>query len=379
MRLRGFVQQLRNPLDRLRRLRAAVGYATRLALRCEGTGSSSPRSPRSASSSSRSFSPASPTRARARSRRGSGLVRSARASPTGAPRWRSSSTCRRARSLPRRCRRAWTRPALPRRSSSRSSRTSALPDLETGDEVEQALDDAAEGLNASYESLSLAALEALDAQTPAEFLQAVAGLGDDLQQLVAQAAETIAALESASLFGQASAELEQAFAEADSCQELNEQTSLKNLLSRRVARRRRRIRALRSFHDFPHRVHRPNGHRPLGPAPGEEHVCAQPRGTGVPQDVQPAPRSPAASSTRTGHARGSDRGDARPALRPLRPAQQVGASLARGVPRALDLVDRGRVARGRARDTACALVLVLPVAAPCGPQCRSPRTSGSSS
>ena len=96
------------------------------------------------------------------------------------------------------------------------------PDLETGDEVEQALDDAAEGLNASYESVSLATLEALDAQTPAEFLQAVAGLADDLQQLVAQAAETIAALQSASLFGESSAELEQAFAEAESCQELNE-------------------------------------------------------------------------------------------------------------------------------------------------------------
>jgi hypothetical protein len=96
------------------------------------------------------------------------------------------------------------------------------PDLETGDEVEQALDDAAVGLEASYESLSLAGLEALDAQTPAEFLQAVAGLADDLQQLIAQAAETVAALQSASLFGESSAELEQAFAEAESCQELNE-------------------------------------------------------------------------------------------------------------------------------------------------------------
>jgi hypothetical protein len=99
------------------------------------------------------------------------------------------------------------------------------PDLETGDEVEQALDDAAEGLNASYESLSLAVREAVDAATPTEFLQAVAGIADDLQALVAQAGETVAALQSASLFGEASAELEQAFAEADSCQELSDQTS----------------------------------------------------------------------------------------------------------------------------------------------------------
>lgn len=96
------------------------------------------------------------------------------------------------------------------------------PDLRPGDEVEQALDDAVAGLETGYETLRLAAEEAANAATPTEFAQAVAGLADDLQQLLAQAGEAIAALQSASLFGEASEELEQAFAEAEPCQELQE-------------------------------------------------------------------------------------------------------------------------------------------------------------
>lgn len=92
------------------------------------------------------------------------------------------------------------------------------PDLEAGAEVEQALDDAAAGLQASYQSLKTDAQAATDADTPAAFLPALAALAPDFQRLLDQLGETTAALQSASLFGESSAELERAFSEAESCQ-----------------------------------------------------------------------------------------------------------------------------------------------------------------
>jgi hypothetical protein len=94
------------------------------------------------------------------------------------------------------------------------------PGLDAGTEVEQALDDAATGLQESYESLKAGAQAAADADTTAAFLQALAALGPDFQQLLDQIAETTAALQSASLFGDASAELEAAFHDAESCQQV---------------------------------------------------------------------------------------------------------------------------------------------------------------
>lgn len=96
------------------------------------------------------------------------------------------------------------------------------PDLEAGDDVEQALDDAAEGLRTSYESLRDAAAGALDAETPSAFLQQLAVLAPQFQALVRQAQDTVATLRSASLFAESSAELEQAFAAAPSCAQLQE-------------------------------------------------------------------------------------------------------------------------------------------------------------
>lgn len=92
------------------------------------------------------------------------------------------------------------------------------PDLRAGKDVEQALDDAAAGLQASYGSLKAGAQDAADAATPAAFLQALAALAPDFQNLLNQIGETVAALQSASLFGDSSAELEQAFSDAESCQ-----------------------------------------------------------------------------------------------------------------------------------------------------------------
>lgn len=94
------------------------------------------------------------------------------------------------------------------------------PDLEAGKDVEQALDDAADGLRASYESLKAGAQDAADADTPAAFLQALAALAPDFQSLLNQIGDTVATLQSASLFGAASAELEQAFSDAEPCQEM---------------------------------------------------------------------------------------------------------------------------------------------------------------
>lgn len=94
------------------------------------------------------------------------------------------------------------------------------PEVEAGEEVEQALDDTADGLRESYESFRLSVQEALDAETPAAFLQQLAALGPELQVLSQRVEDTVASLQSASLFGDASAELEQAFADAESCQTL---------------------------------------------------------------------------------------------------------------------------------------------------------------
>lgn len=94
------------------------------------------------------------------------------------------------------------------------------PDLEAGDEVERALDSAAAGLAASYADVQSAAEDAADADDQAELLTALAELADEFAALGGQARDIVATLQSASLFGDASAELEQAFAASDSCQAL---------------------------------------------------------------------------------------------------------------------------------------------------------------
>ena len=94
------------------------------------------------------------------------------------------------------------------------------PDLDVGDEVEQALDDASAGLEESYEDAQSAAEDAAGAEDQTELLGALAELADDMASLVDQAGDVVATLQSASLFGDASDELQQAFAESESCQAL---------------------------------------------------------------------------------------------------------------------------------------------------------------
>jgi hypothetical protein len=96
------------------------------------------------------------------------------------------------------------------------------PDLEAGEDVEQALDDAADGLRESFDSLRVAAEGAVGAETPSAFLQELAALAPEFQALLQQVQDTVASLQSASLFGDASADLERAFADAPSCVALRE-------------------------------------------------------------------------------------------------------------------------------------------------------------
>jgi hypothetical protein len=94
------------------------------------------------------------------------------------------------------------------------------PPVDDGDEVEQALDDAAAGLEERFDELRSAAEDAVDAESQAEFVAALSGLADDFQALLQQVPDVVATLQSASLFGSASAELEQGFADAPQCQAL---------------------------------------------------------------------------------------------------------------------------------------------------------------
>ena len=94
------------------------------------------------------------------------------------------------------------------------------PDLEAGEDVEQALDDTADGLRESFDALRASMDDALDAGTPADIVQALAALAPEVQALLQQVEDAVASLQSASLFGEASVELEQAFADAESCQQL---------------------------------------------------------------------------------------------------------------------------------------------------------------
>jgi len=98
------------------------------------------------------------------------------------------------------------------------------PDLEAGERVEEALDATTGALDRSYMSLRQAAEGALDAETPSAFVQALAGLADDYGRLLEQIGDTVAGLQSASLFGESSLELERAFDEAESCRQLTEES-----------------------------------------------------------------------------------------------------------------------------------------------------------
>jgi hypothetical protein len=95
------------------------------------------------------------------------------------------------------------------------------PDLEGGDELEQELDTVASSLEGQVEMLTRDAEKALaEATTPAALFQSLATLAPQFQALLTSAADAVDALRGADVAADAKAELEQAFASAESCREL---------------------------------------------------------------------------------------------------------------------------------------------------------------
>src|SRR6187397_2617689 len=89
------------------------------------------------------------------------------------------------------------------------------PDLEAGDELQQQLDDSAAELESKYDALR----DSADAP-PAEFLQQLSGLASDFAALQTSISTTVSSLQHANVGEESKAELEQAFADAPSCQSL---------------------------------------------------------------------------------------------------------------------------------------------------------------
>lgn len=94
------------------------------------------------------------------------------------------------------------------------------PDLEAGDALKQELDASVGALEATYEELRTGAQAALDANDPASFLRSLARLAPAFQRLLDQIARTVETLRSAEVAGEARAELERAFADAEPCRAL---------------------------------------------------------------------------------------------------------------------------------------------------------------
>jgi hypothetical protein len=93
------------------------------------------------------------------------------------------------------------------------------PDLEAGDALEQQLDESADELDMRFETLKDSAEAAADAP-PAEFLQQLAGLASDFAALQTAISTTVSSLQNANVAEESRAELDQAFADAPSCQSL---------------------------------------------------------------------------------------------------------------------------------------------------------------
>jgi hypothetical protein len=94
------------------------------------------------------------------------------------------------------------------------------PDLEAGDQLNDELDSASNDLVSSFDTLKQGAERAADSDTPAAFLEALAALAPQFQALLDAISATVDTLRNANVAEDAEAELEQAFADASSCQEL---------------------------------------------------------------------------------------------------------------------------------------------------------------
>ena len=93
------------------------------------------------------------------------------------------------------------------------------PDTEAGDELEAELDAATAELEARFDALEESAEEAADASA-GESLGELADVAADFSALQAAIAQTVTTLQNANVSEESKAELEQAFADAPSCQSL---------------------------------------------------------------------------------------------------------------------------------------------------------------
>jgi hypothetical protein len=94
------------------------------------------------------------------------------------------------------------------------------PELESGDELKQQLDSAATEIQSSFDTLRQGAEDAADASSASDFIQALAALAPQFQALLDTTSTTLDDLANADVGGDAKSELQQAFADASSCQEL---------------------------------------------------------------------------------------------------------------------------------------------------------------
>ncbi len=281
---------------------------------------------------------------------------------------RRSPTPAASRSPPTRSATSSARRTTRRRSSSPSSAISARPISRRATSSSSSSTSRRTELESSFDSLKDSAEAAADAP-PAEFLQQLAALASDF-----------AALQNGDLDdGDDAAERERRRGVEGRARSRRSPTRPR--ASRYERGLRTRVLVRHALRDAPRRggyhlavqapgssVHRPDGARLLGPAPREVDLREEPRGAGR----QRHDRRPGRASRprRERPERGAGRGDAWVALRSLRPAEPLGASLVRRLPRRVGRVDRRRRARGRPRDPAREVVRVLQVpqrALPCRP------------
>ena len=97
------------------------------------------------------------------------------------------------------------------------------PDLESSEELEQQLDASVDELESSFDSVKDGAEEVADAPA-GEFLQQLAALEPDLAALQTAIAGTVTTLQNADVAESSKAELQQAFADAPSCESLRSES-----------------------------------------------------------------------------------------------------------------------------------------------------------
>lgn len=94
------------------------------------------------------------------------------------------------------------------------------PDLESGDALQEQLSSSADEIQSGIDALKEGAEQASEADSPAAFLQELATLAPQFQSLLDSISTTIDDLQGADAAADAKAELQQAFDDAESCQEL---------------------------------------------------------------------------------------------------------------------------------------------------------------